>query len=470
MVRSLNILSTVATPALIKRTRSRCPVCLRDVAAEVIERDGGVFMHKSCETHGEFEVLLARDRRFYHLAQGSPGNAEGACCGGAGCCGTDPEMAGREAASGTVTVDPFERLSTCIALIEIVDSCNLKCPTCYASSPFGVDEHITCTPFDEFVKRVGGVLARKGFIDIIQLSGGEPTIHPEFFRLLEWCIDQKDIGYILINTNAVRIAVEKDFRDRLGEIRRARGKFELYMQFDGPQEEGQIDLRAADLREIRRRAIDEAGALGVPTTLAMTVTPTTMKYLGDTLRFGVERSHVRGITFQPMFTSGRVTQIDSRLPIAREMPTPISVGDVILNLVEQSGGLLTIDDFTPLPCGDPNCHTISYLLRTPTGNIGMSKLIDLPSLQTFLANRVDYRVEDLMRCGCESEPLGEIIKQFEIKPESPFRIFIKPFMDAWTFDQDRIDRCCTHVIRPDGTLDSFCRYYLQGGAAAFAHA
>lgn len=462
MIANLNIVALTAPPRLLKRARSRCPVCHADIAAEVLERDGRIHMSKLCEVHGRFEVLLARDARFYHLAQGVPENSS--CCAGGGCCGTKGQKLGREAASVdrvAPALDQFERLSTCIALIEIVDSCNLKCPTCYASSPFGIDDEVDRTPFDEIVARVGGVLARKGFIDILQLSGGEPTIHPEFFRLLDWAIDQKDIGYILINTNAVRIAVDAEFRERLGALRRARGKFELYMQFDGTQAEGQMELRGADLREIRRRAIDDAGALGVPTTLAMTVTPVTLNHLGDTLRFGLQRRHVRGITFQPMFTSGRIPAGDVANRSMGELPQPISVGDVILNLVAQSDGLLTTDDFTPLPCGDPNCHTISYLLRTPTGNIGMSKLVDLPALQTFLANRVDYRVEDLMRCGCESEPLGEIIKKFEIRPDSPFRLFIKPFMDAWTFDQDRIDRCCTHVIRRDGRLDSFCRYYLE---------
>jgi hypothetical protein len=135
--------------------------------------------------------------------------------------------------------------------------------------------------------------------------------------------------------------------------------------------------------------------------------------------------------------------------------------------VDQSHGVMCEADFTPLPCGDPNCHTISYLLRMPQSVVGLSRLLDLPALQNFLSNRVDYRVEDLMRCGCETEPLGHLIKQFEIGPDSPFRIFIKPFMDAWTFDQDRIDRCCTHVIRPDGSLDSFCRYYSNGGAKHF---
>jgi uncharacterized radical SAM superfamily Fe-S cluster-containing enzyme len=70
-----------------------------------------------------------------------------------------------------------------------------------------------------------------------------------------------------------------------------------------------------------------------------------------------------------------------------------------------------------------------------------------------------YTMADLARCGCESEPLGSLLKNLELKPSMTFRIMVKPFMDARTWDQDRIDRCCTHVIRPDGKLDSFCRYY-----------
>ena len=107
--------------------------------------------------------------------------------------------------------------------------------------------------------------------------------------------------------------------------------------------------------------------------------------------------------------------------------------------------------------GDPDGHPVIGLHGTP--GCRLSRLIDVPKYAGFLQNRVDYRLEDLARCGCETEPLGEILKSLELRPEHPFRIFIKPFMDAWTFDQDRIDRCCTHVIRPDGSLDSFCRYY-----------
>lgn len=479
MIQGLAILSPERP---LKSTTSRCPRCLGEVPAEVVERDGLVFMRKTCPQHGRFEVQLASDARRYYVSLGER-DGDGGCCGGGCGCGPSAGAAPMIATDSTPRVvpsSPFDLLPSCIALIEIVDSCNLTCPTCYASSPFGVGDDVDCISFEAFVDRVRGVLDRKATIDILQLSGGEPTIHPRFFEILEWAVNEPRIGYVLVNTNGVRIATDTAFRERLGELRRAKGRFELYLQFDGPQEAGQRELRAADLRDVRERCVDRAGALGVPTTLAMVVTPTTIAHVGDTLRWALARPHVRGITYQPMFTSGRLPQtveltrekaaIDPALrPATIAPPTPISVADVIRAIVDQAPESIRDGDFTPLPCGDPNCHTIAYVLRlddSPTPRtLGLSAIAELPELQAFLSNRINYKLEDLLRCGCETEPLGSILRELEIGPDRPLRVFIKPFMDAWTFDQDRIDRCCTHVIRPDGELDSFCRYYLNGGAA-----
>jgi uncharacterized radical SAM superfamily Fe-S cluster-containing enzyme len=137
----------------------------------------------------------------------------------------------------------------------------------------------------------------------------------------------------------------------------------------------------------------------------------------------------------------------------------LNTADIILAAVAQSAGRLRFEDFTPLPCGDPNCATIGYLLKLDGQVRSVSDFIDFTNVQDFLGTKVRYRLEDLMKCGCESEPLGDLLRQFELDETHTFRLFIKPFMDAWTWDEDRIDRCCTHVIRPDGKLDSFCRYY-----------
>jgi 7,8-dihydro-6-hydroxymethylpterin dimethyltransferase len=189
---------------------------------------------------------------------------------------------------------------------------------------------------------------------------------------------------------------------------------------------------------------------GIPFTLAMTVTPENLPHLWATVEAGLAYTRCRGVSFQPMFRSGRMKPGDGE---------PLNAADIILGSVDQAAGKLRFEDFTPLPCGDPNCATIGYLLRTPLGVRSISEFIDFASVQGFLRDKVRYEIADLIQCGCENTELGAILHRFEMKEEHAFRLFIKPFMDAWTWDQDRIDRCCTHVIRPDGKLDSFCRYY-----------
>jgi uncharacterized radical SAM superfamily Fe-S cluster-containing enzyme len=373
-------------------------------------------------------------------------------CGDNSCCrsadGGNAGTLGRNANPGAA-LGLMEKLSTCLALIEIVNSCNLSCPTCYADSPRSSAENIDYVPLEDLQSRIQGVIERKGKIEILQLSGGEPTLHPQFFELLRWLHGNPGIDYVLLNTNGVRVARDDDFAKELAETFRY-GKFQLYLQFDGTKEPGQRFLRGADLRETRIRCLERCAAMNLPVTLAMTVTRENQPFLWDAIEFGLKWPNVRGITFQPVFMSGR---------IPRSSAQGLNSADIIVSAVEQSEGRLRHDDFTPLPCGDPNCATIGYLLKVNGKIRSVSDFIDFKNVQGFLGTKVRYKLEDLMKCGCDSEPLGELLKQFELDESHTFRIFIKPFMDASSWDEDRIDRCCTHVIRPDGKLDSFCRYY-----------
>ena len=482
---------------LLKRTTSRCPVCHAPCPAEVW-RTGGiqsqVFLKRTCPEHGEASVCIASDARFYWLAKGK---AENACCSGPStinsepstCCqsadGSNPGTLGRNANPGDA-IGVMEKLSTCLALIEIVNSCNLSCPTCYADSPLGTGQKIDAVPLAELQARIQGVIERKGKIEILQLSGGEPTLHPQFFELLRWLHANPGIDYVLLNTNGVRIAHDNAFAAELASTFRY-GKFQLYLQFDGVQEAAQKNLRGADLRVTRERCLERCAEMKLPVTLAMTVTPENLPHLWNAIDFGLRWPNVRGISFQPLFTSGRIPPLtfvgddvrslksngEESLSLVTSTPTKVPPGaglkfdapirlntaDIILAAVAQSSGKLRFEDFTPLPCGDPNCATIGYLLKVGGQIRSVSDFIDFKNVQGFLGTKVRYKLEDLMKCGCESEPLGELLKQFELDESHTFRLFIKPFMDAATWDEDRIDRCCTHVIRPDGKLDSFCRYY-----------
>ena len=507
-------LPTFQKEELLKRTTSRCPACRVACPAEVWRVAGTpskVFLKRTCETHGEASVCIASDARFYWLAKGDVANA---CCGG-GNCGTEEGprsvidlrfskgdgaargdarptqedainrgaavSAADNSAAGTLGRNatgkgdgPFEKLSTCLALIEIVNSCNLACPTCYADSPVGTGQKVDAVPLEDLKRRIHGVIDRKGAIEILQLSGGEPTLHPQFFELVEWVQNNPGVDYLLLNTNGVRIAQDDAFADQLAKAV-AHRRIQLYLQFDGAQIEGQHFLRGADLRAMRERAIERCREMNLPITLAMTVTRENLPHLWEAIEFGLRYPHVRGISFQPMFGSGRVPEkteamLEPPHVGCYESNKVLNTADVILAAVEQSGGKLRFEDFTPLPCGDPNCATIGYLLKVNGIIRSVSDFIDFTQVQGFLHDKVRYRLEDLMKCGCESEPLGDLLKKFELDESNTFRLFIKPFMDSWTWDEDRIDRCCTHVIRPDGKLDSFCRYYSGFGDVKIAPA
>ena len=110
---------------------------------------------------------------------------------------------------------------------------------------------------------------------------------------------------MLLNTNGVRIAQDDAFAAELAATFRY-GKFQLYLQFDGVQEAGQQFLRGADLRATRERCLERCREMKLPVTLAMTVTPENLPFLWEAIEFGLRWPNVRGICFQPMFTSGRV--------------------------------------------------------------------------------------------------------------------------------------------------------------------
>lgn len=468
--------------SLLKRTASLCPECLGTVPASVVQVGKEVHLQRECPHHGRFAAVICSDADYYHLSVGadaaasqprtlpllplaSPRSDQDSM---RHATGADPSPSTSCGAGCGTTCGGVENLSTCVALIEIVESCNLSCPVCFADSPR--TSAVDALPFDEIRRRVDAVIERKGSIDILQLSGGEPTIHPDFSQVLEWALAHPHVGHVLLNTNGIKLT-NKRFFENVAGLRAKYKKLELYLQYDGPQAAGQITLRGVDLRQVRQTVITWCQQAEIPVNLAMTVDQHNRDYLGDALQVAIDHPWVSGITWQPMFGSGRVYagfNTDSvpgepghefRWPETRRL----NVADIIQAAVAQSSGRLSTADFTPLPCGDPNCHTVGYLLRQGGQLIGLSALIDLPAWQGFLQDRLNYNLADLERCGCESEPLGQLLKDLEIGPEQVLRLVIKPFMDAWTYDQHRVDRCCVHVIGAGGSLDSFCHHYAFAG-------
>jgi len=438
---------------LVKATFSLCPACLANLPAEVYEREGEVWMDKECPDHGQFSALLASSARHYYLADPNV-SALGSCCGPGRHCGD-------QAAN-----------HSCSVLIEITQRCNLACPTCYADSSPHREEYLS---LPEFAALLDGLLANgKSDADIIQLSGGEPTIHPDFFAILDHVLKRGD-RQVYVNTNGVRLADPK-FAQTLAD----RGsRVSVYLQFDGFKRSTLETLRGrGELLETKLRAADHCEELRINTVPVMTLTRgVNDDELGVFLKFATERRRsIRKVMIQPAMYSGRY---DNPRVVRR-----LTLGDVARLIAEQTGGLFHEDDFTPIPCSDPNCFSMAVALRGEGGLVPVSRYLPRYASWTDELNR--GRIEAVADTFDDPAALSRLIARvFEAGAvaqldeatldrlldlvagfpaggastwDGIFAIGVKPFMDAYTYDRDRTDKCCVHIIARDGTPVSFCEY------------
>jgi uncharacterized radical SAM superfamily Fe-S cluster-containing enzyme len=423
------------------KLRSRCNKCHKEVPAaqfQSFDNPPRVYMVKFCPEHGETSSRLSSDAAYFFKAD----NGQACACGPGGC---KPTALGENAKTQSM-------MHTCSLVIEIVEDCNLTCPTCYADSPYrSKGSHGSYLSLEDFKTRITGVLAGQDKIDILQLSGGEPTLHPQLFELIEWSIAQEGIARILLNTNGLKLANEKFVRDLAAVAPMHR--FAVYLQYDGNEEPGQFALRGGDFRPARKRALAHCAKYEVPVALVMTVTHDNKFACASALNAALADDNVSWIIFQPEFISGRNDP-------AKILEIPINVADVVHSVAR--GSIMDKGSWMPLPCSHPNCGTIGFVVRLGGVWQPVSKIVDMSQYAPLIENRMSINYTDsLSNCGCDEYDLEEKMQKFGVKREDLKMVFIKPFMDTRTWDEARIAACCTHVVTPDGKLDSFCRYYAN---------
>ena len=321
----------------IKNTTSICPRCLEPVNAQVFERHGEVWMDKRCTSHGRFSALLSSDISHYYEPVAQPAQ-------GSSCCGSSCGLPATELSTGADKA-PWSNHS-CTILIEITQRCNLSCPTCYAgSSPL----HSEMMSLEEFTRQVDQLVAGgKRGSDMIQLSGGEPTIHPRFFEMID-LLFERGFDQVCINSNGIKLA-QPAFTERLANCtsRRAGGQIFVYLQFDGFEDNTYLALRGReDLLNIKRRALDNCQAQDIRVHPVMTLTRGINDHeVGDFVRLAVENPLLQNVVIQPAMYSGRYDN--------PRRPDRITLADTV-SLVCDQFGVFSPRDFVPIPCSDPNC-------------------------------------------------------------------------------------------------------------------
>lgn len=464
-------------------TQSLCPICLRLVQAKIVAKGGRVYFRKFCPEHGPREdFICAEVSQFDQLQANVPGKI--------------PHTFGTTAQRGC----PYDcglcsehEQHTCVGLVEITSSCNLQCPMCFASSGPG-GKHLS---FEECQRAIDRLVEVEGRPEVLQLSGGEPTIHPEFLRIVEYAVAQP-IDVVMINSNGLRLASDPELLTTLAQWRE---RLEIYLQFDGFEEQTSLALRGESLVRRKMEAVEAIGRHGLRATLVCTLQPGVNDgELGALTRYALERPWITGLSLQPATYSGRYV-----LPevLERRLTFP----DVIRLLEEQTEGLLRQSDFMPLPCAHPNCHSLTYIYRRGGRYVPLPRFVDAAGNPELLANGIMFtrpRLRELIErylskvsccaggeCGSLAEPqlvtLGgigsqpassdgtltaEVLDEFvngalqeEISTADVFRVTITSFLDAYNFDIRRLMKCCVHHVLPSGHVVPFCAYnvlYREG--------
>src|SRR5438067_4221878 len=278
------------------QTTSLCETCFELVPAKIIGEDGKVFYQKRCSQHGVMKTLIEEDADYWlgirHWLKPGDRPLHHASRTERGCpwdCGLCPD----------------HEQHSCLAIVEINDACNLTCPVCFADSAVGKGGHKSLA---EVEAMLDAVVRAEGEPDLVQLSGGEPTIHPQFWEIVA-AARARPIRHLMINTNGVRIATEDGFAERLAALGPG---FEVYLQFDSLSDDALFELRGARLGRIRREALARLEAAGVSTTLVCAVRAGVNDHeVAAIVDHALTWSCVRGVVFQPVQDAGRNEGFDA---------------------------------------------------------------------------------------------------------------------------------------------------------------
>src|SRR3984957_20539479 len=423
------------------QTTSLCETCLSLVPAKIEIVDNEVWYEKRCDRHGVQSTLVSSDAAYWRRCKDyiKPGDkplafqnrTEFGCPYDCGLC-------------------PDHEQHSCLALIEINEHCNLTCPVCFADSSPARSKHL---PLATVERMLDALVASEGEPDLVQISGGEPTIHPEFFAILD-AARARPIRHVMINTNGLRIAQEPDFAARLAQGKR---RLRVYLH--------------SDLRRLRQEALENLERHGISTSLVVTVKRgVNDDEIGEIVRHALEWRCVRGVTFQPVQDAGRNENFDKRTD-------RVVLSDIRRRIVADSG-VFGEDDVIPLPC-NPETISIAYGLRNGKTVLPILSAVPREELLALVPNAISFEKHPALRekfidlfslsSGPYNAPerLAEFLcclPKFEapagLSYENVFRVVIVQFMDRFNFCLGGVKRSCIHFVTPAGQIIPFDTYNL----------
>lgn len=447
-------------------TQSTCPICRAIVPAKVITDGQDVFFKKICSEHGESQCHVRSDPDDYlrsqryvkpaWVPQDFAGNSQAACPDGCGVC------------------DRHEQ-HLCMPIVEITTRCDLTCPVCIvdAGQPWDMT-------LEEFTNVLNALIRAEGQVDILNLSGGEPLLHPELLIFIDEALSRPEIVRVSISTNGLTFLSTPDLIKELQDR-----NVVTSLQLDGFDEKPYEILRGTPLLQQKLTILGLLEDASASTSLTMTVAGgVNDDQFRPMLNYLFSHEHVLCMMIQPVAFAGRAATL------SQETVRRLSIPDVIKALGLAGHPAVKEDDFLPLPCSHPLCLSLAfYLMLDSGGAVAMNRLVDAGTAMDSMANRVVFglnseeheRMKELIYelwsgpsatapdSDAVMKTLREMLKEmsctcfdprkaFTVMERRAKSIFIHAFQDADTFDLARVRRCCQAYPQADGRIIPSCAH------------
>ncbi|MBI3039404.1 radical SAM protein [bacterium] len=449
----------------LSTTTGMCRSCRKLVASRIIEREGRVFQQNLCPSCGQSEAIIAESFDWYAKVSNTviktrPPAKEG-----------NPVRLGCPFDCGPCA---FHASACNLPVFSITNACDLSCPICFT---YNRPDRLYHMKREEMRALLDRLLDRTGSVDLVNLTGGEPTMHPNLLELIAEA-SRPEIGRVTVNSNGLRLAREPELCKSLAET----GAY-VILSFDTLDPDTSKKIHGKDLVEIKRKALENLQNAGVGTTLLhVMISGVNEKEFGGILDLALSHDVVRSITVQTMtFTGhgGKNFNPRSHIPL-----------DQAARFIEEAThGKVGKNFFRSLPAAHPLCYQVAYAFKWKGIIHDFSELFEPNEIQRLLGNGY------LMRPSDESEAIfrtaldrlwakggnenlldgfkSTIRELYPSKGDVPtiserqrigernvLTVYLHAHMDEDNFDVARVSTCPDQVPDPEGRLIPACTYNL----------
>jgi tetraether lipid synthase len=292
-----------------RQTDSLCPGCVKEareaiiagkkdwrdlmhekvgeIKAQIIERDGQVWMVKDCPIHGHYEDMMAVDSKFLDwIEKQFPGRDIPAH--------NDEDL--HKHGSSTVR---YGRGS--VLTVDLTNRCNMMCDPCFMdANQVGYVHELGWEEVQEILDNALKIKPRRQMS--VQFSGGEPTMSPLFLDAVAYA---RKIGYNSVQaaTNGIEFAKSKEFCKKAFQA----GMRYAYLQFDGIGNDANSHRQIGNLFDVKLRAIENMHEAGIEIVLVVTIVNNVNNdQVGTVVKFAMENpKKIAFVSFQPVSFTGR---------------------------------------------------------------------------------------------------------------------------------------------------------------------